>query len=80
MTDKERRREERLKCLTVTQIGLHDEDNHAFHLSLSPRASWELLTKISHEAWYIQTGQKAPTRLDKNMVHIITKDMRVSDS
>jgi len=73
MTPREQRRIKRLKTIKVNKISLHSSDNHSFHIGLSPLESWELLARISKEAWYLETGKKAPSSLDKNKVQIFTR-------
>jgi len=73
MTPREKRRAERLKTIKVNKISLHSSDNHSFHVGLSPIESWELLSRMSKEAWYLETGKKAPTSLNKSKVRIFTR-------
>jgi len=73
MTPRERRRAERLKITKVNKISLYSSDNHSFHIGLSPMESWELLSRISKETWYLETGTKAPTSLDKSKIRIYTR-------
>jgi len=75
MTERQKRREQRLKNIKVEKTSLHSNDNHSFCLDLSPLEAWELLAKISKEMWFIQTGQIAPTRVDKSQVRILTREM-----
>lgn len=56
--DKERRRVERKKGMKVTKTALHDRGS-ALHVGLSPLKSWELVSRISKESWYLETGEAA---------------------
>ena len=80
MSDREKRREKRLKTLTVNKTSLYSKDNNSFHIGLSPLDSWELLARISKESWYLETGQKAPTFLDKAKVRILQRNKDVFNS
>ncbi len=74
MTPREMRREERLKNIKVTKLSLHSKEDHSFHVGLSALESWELLSKISKESWFLETGQKAPNHVDKTVVKILSKE------
>ena len=74
MSDREKRREKRLKTLTVNKTSLYSKDNNSFHIGLSPLDSWELLARISKESWYLETNQKAPNSLDKSKIRIFTRE------
>ncbi len=74
MTQRERRREKRMKTMVVEKKSLHCEDNSALHIGLSPLESWEVLTRISKESWFLQTGKVAPMHLDKSKITILKRD------
>lgn len=74
MTQRKERREERLKNIKVKKLSLHSKENHSFHIGLSALESWELLSKISKESWFLETGQKAPDCVDKTVVKILSKE------
>ena len=80
MTDREKRRVKRLKTLKVNKTSLYSKDNNNFHIGLSPLDSWELLARISKESWYLETGQKALTFLDKSQVRILQRNKDVFNS
>ena len=80
MSDREKRREKRLKTLTVNKTSLYSKDNNSFHIGLSPLNSWELLARISNESWYLETGKEAPTFLDKAKVRILQRNKDVFNS
>ena len=44
-----------------------------------PRESWELLARISKESWFLETGQVAPTFLDKSQMRILRRGQDVSN-
>jgi len=79
MTPREKRRAARLKTIKVTKTSLYSKDNHGFHIGLSPLESWELLAKISKESWYLETGQVAPSFLDKSQVRVLVRGQDVSN-
>jgi hypothetical protein len=79
MTAREKRRAQRLKTLQVSKTSLHSSDSNSFHIGLSPLESWELLSRISKESWYLETAQVAPDFLDKSKVRILRGDRDVSD-
>jgi len=79
MTEREKRRAKRLKNIKVTKTTLHTENNHTFHINLSPIESWELLARISKESWYLETNKVAPTSLDKSKMRILVKGKDVSN-
>ncbi len=74
MTERQKRREQRLKTMQVKKIFLHSEENSSFCTNLSPLESWELLAKISRELWFLETGKLAPNRLDKSQIRIFTRE------
>ncbi len=76
MTQREKRRALRLKTTQVNIHSLYSNINHAFCFNLSAKESWELLTKISKESWYLEHGTKPADRLDKNVVKIISMEER----
>ena len=79
MTPREKRRQQRLNSIKVTKTTLYAKDNHSFHIHLSPRESWELLARISKESWFLETGQVAPTFLDKSQMRILRRGQDVSN-
>jgi len=71
MSERQKRREARLKSMKVEKISLYSNQNHSFTQELSPIEAWELVAKISKEMWFVQTGQVAPDRVDKQQVKIL---------
>jgi len=78
LSEREKRRAKRIGQMQVKTMHLHSDANHAFHTELSTEESWELLSKISQEAWQIETGEKAPLHLDRSVVNIMKRDGDVS--
>lgn len=63
--------------VTVKKVGLHSFEHNSFHASLDAKQSWELLAKLSQEAWMEQTGKLAPLRVDKSICRFIKLSERV---
>lgn len=63
----EQRAKARRKIITLNKVDLHSQEHHSFHPHLSLKKSWELLTRLSKEAWIEKTGQIAPQRVDKSI-------------
>ena len=63
---------ERRKKITVKKVDLHSSEHHSFHLHLDLKSSWELLTRMSKEAWIEQHGTLPPSRVDKSICKFIT--------
>ena len=74
MTERQKRREERLKRMQVQKTSLYSDANNSFTQGLSPSEAWELVAKISREMWFMQTGQKAPNKIDKQQVKITIRE------
>jgi len=68
------RAEERRKKITVTKIALHSKEHHSFHLDLDLKSAWELLTRISKEAWIEEHGTPPSSRVDKRICKFIPLD------
>lgn len=75
MTEREKRRIDRLKSIQVKKTSLYSKENSSFHIGLSPMESWELLARISKESWYLETGEKAPDVLDKSKIRIFRREV-----
>ncbi len=60
----EERASTRRRTATFTKVGLHSKEHNSFHTHLSAQDAWELLAKLSKEAWMEQTGKAAPSRVD----------------
>ena len=67
------RAQRRRNSITYTQVSLHSKEHHSFHTHLDAKASWELLAKMSQEAWQEQTGTCAPKYVDKLQYRFITR-------
>jgi len=65
------RAKKRKRYITYSKIDLHSDSHHSFHLHLDDKSSWELLSKLSKEQWYRQTGSKAPKHVDKSFYKVI---------
>ena len=65
---------DRRKKITIKKIDLHSNDNHSFHLHLDVKSAWELLARISKEAWIEQQGTVPPSRVDKSIYKFISLD------
>ncbi len=65
------RAEARKRTATFAKVGLHSKEHDSFHTHLSPKDAWELLAKLSKEAWMEQTGTVAPSRVDKSICKFI---------
>ncbi len=71
MSSIEERAEARKRTATFTKVGLHSKEHDSFHTHLNPQDAWELLAKLSKEAWMEQTGTVAPSRVDKSICRFI---------
>lgn len=71
MSSIEERAEARRRIATITKIGLHSKEHDSFHAHLGVKDAWELLAKLSKEAWMEQTGKAAPSRVDKSICKFI---------
>ncbi len=67
------RAEHRRKKITYTRVDLHSCKHNSFHTHLDDKSSWELLSKMSQEAWMEQTGTISINRVDKNQYQFISK-------
>jgi len=61
----------RRNLITMQKVNLHSLDNHSFHIGLDVESSWELLAKISKEAWIEKTGEMPPSRVNKSVYKFI---------
>lgn len=78
MTDLEKRAEARRQKVTIQKIKLHSEEHHSFHIHLNTKQSWELLAKLSKEAWIEQTGNIPSNRVDKSIYRFVSLDKKYS--
>ena len=72
MSTMQERALQRRDSITFTKVDMHSSLHHSFHAHLDTKSAWELLAKISQEAWKEQTGKIAPTYVDKSVVRFIT--------
>ncbi len=68
MLSKEQRKLVRMKTLTLNQVDLHSNENNSFHFNLTPLESWDLLSKLSYEEYFHQTGNTPSHFVDKTKV------------
>jgi len=68
----EERAAQRKKMATVQKVSLKNDTHHSFHFHLSDEESFELLAKLSKEAYFEQTGIMAPAFVDKASVKKIS--------
>ena len=73
----EERAAARRKMATVKKVGLHSDNHHSFHPHLSVEKSWELLAKLSQEAWIEKTGQIPSSRVDKSTFKFISLSSKI---
>lgn len=66
----------RRNIITMQKVNLHSLDNHSFHIGLDVESSWELLAKISKEAWIEKTGEIPPSTVDKLICKFIRLKQR----
>ena len=72
MSSMQERAIRRRATMSIIKVDLHSDEHHSFHTHLDVKSAWELLAKLSKEAWMQQTGQIAPTGVDKSVVRFIT--------
>ena len=68
------RAKNRRNSITYTKVDIHSDKHNSFHIHLDTKSSWELLAKISKEAWREKTGSLAPSRVDKSQYKFFTRD------
>lgn len=78
MTDLEKRAQERRQKATIQKVDLHSNRHNSFHTHLNVKQSWELLSKLSKEAWIEQTGKIPLNRVDKSVHRFISLDKKFS--
>jgi len=72
MLPMQERVDERRRKMTLNKVHLHAPEHNSFHISLSLKDSWELLAKLSEEAWIEKTGTIPSSRVDKNICRFIS--------
>lgn len=73
MSSIEERAFKRKTNLTYTKMDLHSDKHHSFHIHLDAKNSWELIARLSQEAWIEENGQLPPKRVDKSIIKFITR-------
>ena len=58
--------------ITLTKIDLHSSRHSSFHIHLDTKSAWELLAKLSKEAWIEKTGKMPNNCVDKSIVKFFT--------
>ncbi|HFU76960.1 MAG TPA: hypothetical protein ENK68_00460 [Epsilonproteobacteria bacterium] len=76
MTSMQERAAMRRKTLTVQKVALHSDEHHSFHIGLNVKDSWELLARLSKEAWIEQTGRLSSSRVDKSICKFIPLEQK----
>jgi len=61
----------RKRIISLNKTTLHSNNHHSFHISLDDKSAWELLAKLSKEAWIEQTGKKPSDFVDKSVIKYI---------
>lgn len=67
----------RRKNITMKIVALHSTEHHSFHIGMGVKESWELLAKLSQEAWIEQTGTQPPQRVNKSVCKFIRLEQKV---
>ncbi|MEJ5168091.1 MAG: hypothetical protein WHU93_02905 [Arcobacteraceae bacterium] len=65
-----KRSKERADKIKILHVDVSD-DSSSFAHTLSPLQSWELVSKIAREMYFLSTGKIADCGVDKNIVKII---------
>jgi len=76
MSSMQERAAARRKTLTVQKVALHSEEHHSFHIGLNVKDAWELLARLSKEAWIEKTGTMPPSRVNKSICKFIRLEQR----
>lgn len=71
MSTLEQRAEARRARISIKQVDLHSKEHNSFHPHLDLKSAWELLARLSKEAWIEQTGEIPPSSVDKSVVKFI---------
>ncbi len=74
MSTMQQRAKQRRKSLTLNIVNLHAQEHHSFHTHLNTKDAWELLAKLSKEAWMEKTGMLANNRVDKSSYRFIKQN------
>ena len=72
MSTLKERAEQRKQNATVNKVSLKSKEHHSFHFHLSDEESFELLAKMSKEAYFETTGTVAFDFVDKTRVRKIS--------
>ncbi|MEA1915098.1 MAG: hypothetical protein U9N30_07260 [Campylobacterota bacterium] len=57
---------------TFNKVSLHSQEHNSFHTHLDVKNAWELLAKLSQEAWIEKTGTITNNRVDKSIYTFIS--------
>ncbi len=66
----------RRSIATIKKVDLHSKEHDSFHTHLDVKDAWNLLAKLSKEAWMNQMGTVAPLRVDKSICKFIRLDQK----
>lgn len=72
MSTLQERAAQRKQSATVVKVHLKSDEHHSFHFHLNDEESFELLAKLSKEAYFEKTGMLAPSFVDKTKVRKIS--------
>jgi hypothetical protein len=67
------RAKQRRDKIHFNTVHLHSLQHNSFHTYLDVKEAWELLAKLSLEAWKEQTGSFPPNRVDKTICKFIKR-------
>ncbi|HFU77891.1 MAG TPA: hypothetical protein ENK68_05250 [Epsilonproteobacteria bacterium] len=76
MSSMQERAAMRRKTLTIQKVALHSDEHHSFHIGLNVKDSWELLARLSKEAWIEQTDRLPSSRVDKSICKFIPLEQK----
>jgi len=71
------RAELRRTKITLNRVYLHSQEHHSFHTHLNTNDAWELLARLSQEAWIEKTGIIADNIVDKSIYKFISPKQKV---
>lgn len=77
MSSMQERAELRRTKLTLNKVDLHSQEHHSFHTHLNTKDAWELLARLSQEAWIEKTGTIVNNRVDKSICKFISTEQKV---
>lgn len=77
MSSMKERADARRKIVTIQKYNLYSSEHHSFHFHLGLKDSWELLARLSREAWIEKTGEEPSLRVDKSICRFISLEQKV---